>query len=279
MLGKFSLWKHFPEAEKSFDPKILAKAHLDFQRKYNLDFIKFSPHQNNFVKIFSNSGKASNLGEIKEIDVDRNVILKFHLESIRIIKEEFSGPLLYTIFSPTNVIRSLVGDEIFLSKINDEELIHTAKRVGESLKKIAELINSMGVGIFFANKVSDIENYSDFLDTDREICSEAKFGIYHLHGYSPQAKLIIEKSTLPFVSWEDKRITLGDIGEKIPVGGIDRDDLLNGNFKKIESEIKSLLTTKANSIIGPNCALRDDTPLENLERVAEIVKSFFAVFS
>src|SRR3989338_11597998 len=111
MLGKFSLWKHFPEAEKSFDPKVLAEAHLDFQRKYNLDFIKFSPHQNNFAKIFSSSGKASGVREIENINIERNEVFKFHLGCIRIMKGDFGGPILYTIFSPTTVIRTLIGDE------------------------------------------------------------------------------------------------------------------------------------------------------------------------
>jgi len=274
MLGKFSLWKHFPEAEKSFDPKVLAEAHLDFQRKYNLDFIKFSPHQNNFAKIFSSSGKASGVREIENINIERNEVFKFHLGCIRIMKGDFGGPILYTIFSPTTVIRTLIGDEAFLSKINRENIVQASERVGSALKEIAKAVKGAGAGIFFANKVSGIEDYSDFIDTDREICSGAKFGIYHLHGYSPQAKLIIEKSPLPFVSWEDKRITLADVGEKIPVGGIDRDDLLKGDFGKIESEIKSLLAARHDSIIGPNCALRDNTSSKNLERIAEVVRNF-----
>ena len=76
------------------------------------------------------------------------------------------------------------------------------------------------------------------------------------------------------MSWEDKRITLADVGEKIPVGGIDRDDLLKGDFGKIESEIKSLLAARHDSIIGPNCALRDNTSSKNLERIAEVVRNF-----
>ncbi len=166
-----SAWRHFYHKESTAEG--LAEAMLDFQKRFDWDFMKINPRASYHAEDWGNKYDWSN----DEFKKHRNIhfavnsttdwdtidvlpagtpVLTEHLKAIEIIKKSSDPelPLLMTVFNPLGIARYLAGgiDKI-LEYINSEP-----QRVSTALENITvtferyvtEIRNAGADGIFFA---------------------------------------------------------------------------------------------------------------------------------
>ena len=122
-----AFWKHFPEQDQ--DGKSLAKAVLEFQRRFNMDLIKITPASTWQVQDYgfeshwdgNLAGKRSlvnqGIEQLEKLSVFSTIGAQ--LEQSRIALQEVkwasSGkqPILFTLFSPSTQLLQLVGFPAF----------------------------------------------------------------------------------------------------------------------------------------------------------------------
>ncbi len=276
---------HFPDVDKTNDAKKIAQQHIDFFRKYRFDFLKFSPHglytsevfggkvfypenETPVMKEFVLNDAASALDDI---DVSSNKTLQLHIEALKTIKKEIGVPVIETVYSPMTIIAKMSVEGVMQKLFADEKkLKEHIKTVEKSMSDYVSVLRDMNVGIFYAVQLNHF-NYSEFIGYDMNIVKKSDFGVLHLHDFNPNFKNFL-KLPLSSVSWENEKINLNDVDNKIPVQGIDREAVFRGNFEKIKSDVENLLKARGDSVIGPNCILNHKTSEVNLEKLNAIVK-------
>ncbi len=282
----FSFWMHFPDADKTNDAKRIAQRHIDFFRKYKFDFLKFSPHGLYAAEVFGGNvfypeGELPIMkdfvindatSDLEEIDASSNKTLQLHIEALRIIKKEINLPVVETVYSPMTIMTKMSAEGIMQKLFIDEKkkLKEHIKTVEKSMSDYVGVLRDIGIGIFYAVQLNHFD-YSEFIGHDMNIVKKADFGVLHLHDFNPNFKSFL-KLPLSFISWENEKINLNDVGNKTPVQGIDREAVFRGDFEKIKSDIEDLLKIRGDSVIGPNCILNHKTPEINLEKLNAIVK-------
>ena len=166
-----SLWRHFYHREST--PQGLAGAMLEFQKKYDWDFMKINPRASYHVEDWGNRlawstdefqkhrkikfavNKIEDWDKIEPLNPSAPVLAE-HLKAVSLIKEgsDRELPLLMTVFSPISIAGDLVPDgKMLMKSLTDEP-----NRLTEALENITttfenyvvELRNAGADGIFFA---------------------------------------------------------------------------------------------------------------------------------
>jgi uroporphyrinogen decarboxylase len=166
-----SLWRHFYDQEST--PEGLAKAMLDYQDKYDWDFIKINPRSSYHVedwgvelewskdplkkhrKVKFAVAKVNDWDKIESLS-SQAPVLKEHLKAIRIIRKESgkSLPLFMTVFNPLSIAGYLVKDRSLLQKHLRESparVLPALENITATFEKYVGEIRDAGAdGIFFA---------------------------------------------------------------------------------------------------------------------------------
>jgi len=178
-----SAWRHFPEQENN--PKDLAKVLIEFQRKYDWDFMKINPKAVYYHEAWGNEydysvykdvvptmikhviHDAEDLKKINELPGNEGVFAE-QLETIKLIKQEMRDevPLFMTIFCPIGVLLNLCGErslgryrkanreDSLLIKLleKDREGVHKAlAAISRTLARYAAATIKAGTdGVFYA---------------------------------------------------------------------------------------------------------------------------------
>ncbi|MFD0898554.1 uroporphyrinogen decarboxylase family protein [Loigolactobacillus binensis] len=122
----YSAWYHFIKTEA--DPRKLADATIEMQRKYNWDWLKVNPSVIHLAQVFGNEydysqyqgvyplqtkqiiQTADDLGKVQFTTVKRSRTLREHTEMIdKIIRTFPELPVVATIFSPLSILFLLLG--------------------------------------------------------------------------------------------------------------------------------------------------------------------------
>lgn len=166
-----SLWRHFYHREST--PQGLAGAMLEFQKKYDWDFMKINPRASYHVEDWGNRLDWSTdefqkhrkikfaIAKIEDWDKieplhSSTPVLSEHLKAVSIIKKGSDPelPLLMTVFSPISIAGDLVPDgKMLMRHLTDEP-----NRVTDAFENITitfenymvELRNAGVDGIFLA---------------------------------------------------------------------------------------------------------------------------------
>jgi uroporphyrinogen decarboxylase len=273
-----SLWRHFYHLEST--AKGLAEAMLDYQRKYDWDFMKINPRASYHVEDWGNKLDWS----VREFDKHRKVkfaiesiedwdkigilspsspVLAEHLNAIRLIKKG-SGkelPLLMTVFTPFSV----AGDLMAREKMLLEHLAQDPKRVIRALENITitfehyvkEIRNAGADGIFLATTewaTSEMMTYSQYAEyarpLDLRILKATGTDALNLLHVCRGNNYLKELSDYPvqMVNWDASDPTNPPIDEgteflkdKTAVGGIDQTGWLrHANPAEIAEEISKI---------------------------------------
>lgn len=179
-----SAWRHFPQFEHD-GPAVMAKAMLDFQSRYDWDFIKVNPravyyheawgnkydydHYNDVVptlvkKVVNSREDIEKIGEVS----GRNGVFAEQIEAVRLIIEGTKGkvPVFQTIFTPVGIFMNLCGlrsigryrespreESVMIQMMNEEpHLVHVA--LGNIARTIANyaagIVEAGADGVFYA---------------------------------------------------------------------------------------------------------------------------------
>ncbi len=287
-----SLWHHFPELDNN--PYKLAQAIIQFQNRYDLDFIKLMP--NGLYSVFdwgvkikpheknARTAEASCHAiheptdwELLEPLNPTEGVLGNQLECIKILAEQLKGevPMLQTIFSPLTTASKMAGNEVLLDHLqNYPEQLHAGLEViTQTSIDFTHHCIELGVdGIFFATKWASYtplseEKYHEFgkaydmriLNTTEDNTS---FNILHIHGEEIMFDLLVDYP-VQAINWHDRRTrpTLGEAVAKYGgcvVGGLDHEETMtHGTTAQITQQVLDAIkqTRGKRLIIGPGCVL------------------------
>ena len=232
-----ALWRHWPVDDQ--DDELLAERTLEFQRRYDWDFIKIPPSSTYCVDDYGAKHEYRalptgpwQLGErtyaerpikdladwdrIEPLDVGKGTYGRILRCLRRVIKRRDSTvPVIQTVFNPIGVARYLAGDEIFLAHLRRDprRLERALRALTETCTDFVDASMSEGAdGIFLSTAaasydVTSVEEYARFgrpYDLQvLEAASKGWFNVLHIHGQHP---MFSELADYPVhaVNWHDR---------------------------------------------------------------------------
>jgi len=302
-----ALWRHFPYDDQT--PEGLARATIEFQRKYDFDLVKITPASGYPAEAWGAKLKPANNEEgtreylsrpvrkpedwhqIEALDPTQGVYGR-ELKALQLIREGVGDDVyvLQTIFSPLTVARQLAGDIVFSHlREHPEDLKAGLGIITETTARFAQECLKHGAdGIFFATQLAsrDLlspEEYQEFgarfdLDVLSAIRERAELIVLHLHGMNPMFELA-RSYPVEVVNWHDRETSpsLAE-GQRLfqgaVLGGLNRSTTLpKGSPEDVEREVRDAIeqTGGLRLIIGAGCVAPVTTPEENLRAARRAV--------
>jgi uroporphyrinogen decarboxylase len=303
-----ALWRHWPGDDQR--PDTLAAAVVDFQKRYDFDFVKVTPASSYCLVDWGArdrwngnlEGTRDYLERVIQAPEDwrklrplspRRGELARHLEALRLVGAGLprGTPFVTTIFSPLAQARNLAGDErlrVHLRRHPDAVRAGLAT-IAESTASLLEAAGRSGIaGIFYAIQHASLhalapDEYATFgLPDDLRLLAAAShwwLNIVHLHG---EALMFDAACDFPaaILNWHD-RDTPPDLAEgqaRWPgtvCGGIGRwDPLVRGTPDDVRREVRDALraTGGRRLIVSTGCVVPIVAPTANLRAARAAVE-------
>jgi uroporphyrinogen decarboxylase len=300
-----SFWRHAPDVDHTAPG--LARAMLDFHRRWDLDFIKVMSSGVYCVEDWGcqvaylgspNGAKqcthhaVQSLGDwarIKPLDPGTGALGR-ELEAIRLIRQgrPDDAPILHTVFSPLTVARKLAGDRVRGHlRVAPDAVAPALEAIAETMSRHSAAALEAGAdGLFFATQTSCPEVLSreesvrwDVPYAQRVLERGARrsaFTVLHLHGRDIYFDLL---AGLPVhaINWHD-RLTAPALGEarrrtaRALVGGLNEGETLRrGDGAAAAEEVRDAVHQADGTglILAPGCVLPLDVPDHALQAVLE----------
>ena len=291
-----SFWNHFPVDDQS--PDTLARSTIQFQRNYDLDFIKVSPSSSFCIRDWGADdiwrGNLKGTRDYLEPVIKKPEDWK-NLDVLNPRKGFGSAtPIIQTIFNPLSQAKNLVGKpNLFLHiRKHSAALAEGLNTIAETTYAFIRECQRIGIdGVFYAvqhasyDLLSESEIDSFIHKYDQALFSaldEFWFNVLHIHG----SNIMFEKIRnypMQVFNWHDRETqpNLED-GKKIFMksvcGGLGRiETMVMGSESKIQSEIRDAViqTGGRKFILGTGCVLPLTTPLGNIRSAVKIARSIF----
>jgi len=268
----FSFWKHFPKEEETGEK--LAKALINFQKKFNFDLVKITPPASSIAEawgskyvyrndiegmrksvrrcIFSPISNYKDWLKIKKINPKESILTR-ELDTVAITRSviDKSVPIVHTIPSPLTVIKMLNNEEWIRDlKEHPEDLKAALTNITETIKKFSELLLQNGAnGLFFYTHAATYdflteEEHKTFgqkydLEIINELRQKTDLIILHIHGSNVMFKTLANYP-VQIINWHDQLTapSLVEGQKNFPgaiLGGIEESEFL---LKKKPEEIK-----------------------------------------
>jgi uroporphyrinogen decarboxylase len=303
-----SFWRHAPEADHT--ARGLAGAMLDFQRRWDLDFIKVMSSGVYCVEDWgckvaytgAPSGakqcvqhavaRAEDWERVRPLDPGAGALGR-ELEALRLIVNGKSddAPVLHTIFSPLTIARKLAGDQLATDLADSPNAVLQALEViTDTVIAYATAAVAAGADGFFvatqtgSPEVMSRENMSrfDLLHLRRlleSLESKSDFTLLHIHG---KDIYFDELSALPVhaLNWHDRLTppTLAEAQRRFPgavIGGLSEwQTLRQGPAAAVAAEAQDAIrqTGGLGLMVAPGCGLPLDVPDAHLQTAVNAVK-------
>lgn len=298
-----SLWRHFPVDDQT--PVGLANATLDFQKKYDFDFIKVTPTSSFCLKDWGSSDEWNGATEGTR-EYTRRVIKspedwsKLHrldpyhgylaeqLACLQLISEGIAGddepPVVQTIFNPLSQAKNLVGGDDLLVHLRmyPQELHAGLQIITESTLDFLEAAMKIGIaGIFYAVQhascnLLSTEEYQEFgAQYDRQVLSAVDdlwLNVLHLHGENIMFDAFLDYP-VQVINWHDRdtKPNLLEAQKKFTgtlCGGLQRQStMVLGSPVKVTAESRDAIqqTAGVRFILGTGCVLPIIAPHANVQ--------------
>jgi len=307
-----SFWRHWPGDDQ--DPDALAIVTLDFQKRYDLDFIKI-PVTSTFC-VADYGVKHDYLGKlggdrdylervikkledwdrIEPLDIRKGTYGK-QLKTLRTVlkKREAATPVVFTIFNPLAMAAYLAGDETLLVHLRTEpeRVKRAVAALTETCAKFVKAVIDEGCdGIFLSSRFSSFEimDYNEYKKFGRQgdlevlkAASKGWFNILHLHGQHPMFEQLSDYP-VQAVNWHDRTAYPDLKGAKklfkgALAGGVEQFQTLHlGTPAEVEAQVKGAIkqTGGRRLIVTPGCTYPVDIPHRNLMAMRKAVEKFSA---
>jgi len=266
-----AMWRHFPVEDQS--PGDLAAATMDFQRRYEFDFVKVTPASSYCLKDWGveDAWRGSTEGtrdytrrvirqpedweRLPVLDPNRGY-LSDQLECLRMLTEELGAgtPVIQTVFNPLSQAKNLAGQETLLVHLRrfPEAVRSGLKTITESTQRFVAAARQAGIaGVFFAVQHAQYsmlseDEYSEFgCDYDLEVLEPARdlwLNVLHLHGEEIMFDRVMDYP-VAIINWHDRetRPSLPEAKVRysgVVCGGLKRwDTMVLGSAEQVMSEV------------------------------------------
>lgn len=300
----YSLWMHFPNRDRH--PRRLAELTLNYQSRYDLDFIKFMPYGmysavdlGADIDVFPGYEDAPVLHEpviteLKDWDKIRPISgtageYSYVLEAQRLLMESLEErvPFIQTVFSPMTTLAKLCSPKTLVEHLRqDPRRIHRALEIvtTTTLQFVNAVVRGGADGLFFASQLSGRQTmtgveHEDFVRKyDLEILNSVKgrtwFNVLHLHG--PEVRIDeVQDYPIQALNWHDRddgpsMDEVRKYSTKAFIGGLSQGkNWLNKTEAEVAAEVRETVARNGGKgiILGPGCVIEPHTP----ERILELV--------
>jgi uroporphyrinogen decarboxylase len=304
-----SMWRHFFKSETS--PNSLAQAMLDFQNRFDWDFMKVNPRASYHVEDWGVKTKydgdtppkvvdtpiktPDDWLRLRVLDINRGV-LREHLSSLELIARELKGklPFVMTVFTPLSVAGRLIGsEELLLLHLREhtDKVNHALEVITETFVNFSKACLERGVsGLFYATTAwatSDRlteEEYSRFARPyDLKLLHALPPAEFHVLHVCRQHNLlhVVKDYPVHSFSWDPRSagnfsLTEGKamVGGKTVLGGIAQDkSLVEATPMQLTAEVVGMRLAMGDKgwMLGPGCTFPPETPETNLRAIRNAV--------
>jgi uroporphyrinogen decarboxylase len=303
-----AFWRHWPGDDQSQDS--LVEVALDFQARYDLDFIKLPVSSTYTVQDWgvTHEYRGSIMGDrtyleraIKAVDDwDRIQLLDvkrgtygWHLQALRQImqRKQKDAPLIVTLFNPLSVLLYLAGDEIGLAHLRQypQRVVPALQAVTETCANFArEAINAGADGVFLSAKQASYEMMND-QEYERfgrpgdlavlKAASAGWFNVLHLHGQHPMLPRLADYP-VQVLNWHDRTTTpsLSQAAKFFPgalMGGVEQYQTLHlKTAEEVAAQVREAIRQMNGRrlIIAPGCTYPISVPHANLLALRKAVE-------
>jgi uroporphyrinogen decarboxylase len=296
-----ALWRHFPRDD--FKAETLCTRHVEFQRRFDPDLLKYSPSggyptvafgaEIEFYENFIGAPRTKNYRilsledwqTLEELDVGSGILGEM-LKSVELLSEEFENevPFIETVFSPLTIAAKISGDRLVSDLRADPRILEDALEViKRTMVEFSKAVTDAGAdGIFFATQFASYEillreEYEQFgMKYDLPILSAVKnsfFNVLHIHGINTMFDTLTRYYPVHGVNWHDRMTSpsLKEAFEKtnlVLLGGLnERETMVKGSEEDVEREVKDAVTQtgRRRLIISPGCIIPMPTPEANYD--------------
>ncbi len=303
-------WRHWPGDDQN--AQSLAHVALEFQKRYDLDFIKIPVSSAYCVADYGvkHEYRGSLIGDreyldrpvkkvedwqrIEPLDIAKGNYGQ-HLQALRLIieKRESDTPVIFTIFNPLAMASYLAGDETLLVHLRryPEKVEEALKALSKTCSSFVKKVIAEGAdGIFLSSRWASYELMSqdEYLRFGKPgdlavltASSDGWFNVLHLHGQHPMFSALSDYP-VQAVNWHDRTALPGLIEAKrlfsgALMGGIEQYKILNlGSPLDVESQVHDAINVAKGRrlIITPGCTYPMSVPHRNLISMRRAVDAF-----
>lgn len=302
------LWRHWPgDDQRAAD---LAEATVDFQRRWDFDFVKVTPASSYCITDYgvqdrwegSLEGTRVTLKrpihrtldwtELRVLDPTRGGLGR-QLETLRLLKDALGPdvPFLQTIFSPMAQAKNLVGKETLVEHLRTApDRVKTGlNTITESTLRFVDAIRRSGVaGIFYAIQHASyaVMSEAEYLEFGRPydlrvleaLPDDWWFNMLHLHGAAPMFDAVADYP-VQAINWHDRETEPNLAAGKLKFGGavcggLGRwDPMHNGTPSDVRAQARQAMeqTNSRRFILSTGCVIMTTTPTSNIRAVRELV--------
>ena len=296
-----AFWRHWPGDDQK--PQSLAVVALDFQSRYDLDFIKVPVSSVFCVEDYgvTHTYKGSYMGDreylervvrrvedwdhIHPLDIHKGSY-GWHLEALRLILEQKDAdtPVIFTMFNPLAMAAYLAGDETLLVHLRSEphRVLSALEALAETSVRFVRAALAEGCdGVFLSTRFASYEmmnedEYRRFgRPGDVAVLAAASaagwFNVLHLHGQHP---MFIPLSDYPVqaVNWHDRTAWpgLAEAGKLVKhavMGGVEQFKTLHlGSTEEVRAEVRDAIEQMRGQrlIVTTGCTYPLGVPHSNL---------------
>lgn len=302
-----ALWRHWPVEDHSAED--LARATLDFQRRYDFDFIKLTPSQRFVAEDYGLSAFYDGNPEGDVVKGPRPISSLEEWEALRplalsegalarqlrclelVIAGAGTTPVIQTIFNPITVAACLAGEQAVIWRRRHPEVFQRGLNVIVETWSgfVAEVLRRGAAGIFFSTadasyKIMSEEEYRRWgRPTDLAVIEPSRagwFNVLHIHGEELMFELLAD---YPFqvVNWHDRVAgpSLQSAQTIFPgavAGGIAQwQTLLREPPEAVRAEVAEAISQTGGRgyIVAAGCVMPIPVPETNIRAVIDAARS------
>ena len=307
-----SFWRHFPVDDQT--PEGLARAVIDFQKRYDFDFIKVTPSSSFClydwgVRDLWRGNPEGTRDYLEPVihsveDFEKFTVLdpkkgklNEQLKCLDLLSETLpdSTPFIQTIFSPLAQLKNLVGkiNIGYFIRCFPNETLTILNIISETTIQFIEECKKRNIdGIFYAvqqatyDQLSENEYINFGKKFDLQVLSAANdlwLNVLHIHGTKIMFDLL-KDYPCQILNWHDRETSPSLIDAKLTIGkvlcgGLSRiETMVLGNKEVIKDEIMDAIqqTASIKFILSTGCVLLLTTPQGNIETVCSLANSILA---
>ncbi len=303
------MWSHFFAEETS--AKGLADAMLDFQRRFDWDFMKVNPRASYQVEDWGVAMSYPRGGTPRVLTVPvtgpedwrrlevlppDQAALGEHLRALETIADGLKGevPFLMTVFTPLSVASRLApSEDLFMTHLREypERVEYALEVVTETFNRFSSACLDRGAGgLFFAttswatrDRMTDDE-YSRFGRAyDLKLLQalpEAEFHVLHVCRENNMLDMLADYPVRAF-NWDvhgfgNTSLAEGKelVGTRAVIGGVDHGErLVRATPQELAEQLRDVSRAMGNRgwMLGTGCTFRPETPEANVRAVREAV--------
>lgn len=306
-----ALWRHWPGDDQR--PVDLARSILDFQYRWDFDFIKVTPASSYCIADYGVEDRWVGSLEGTREYTKRAVVdpedwtrlpsldptagrLGEQLETLRLIQAGLNEdvPVIHTIFNPLAQVKNIAGPENLIGYLRQspDQLKAGLETLTNNTLHYIEAVKETGVvaGIFYAVQhasysIMSQAEYEEFgkpydLRILEALPEEWWFNLLHLHGDAPMFDLIAEYP-VQAINWHDRETSpsLAEGKTRFPgavCGGLGRWDAVhNGTPEEVRLQAADaiLQTEGRRFILSTGCVLMTTSPVSNIRAIRQAVET------